>query len=365
MTPVLRMLRALSAHHGPHLLVAGALLLAPGAGRAEVLAFAPVQDRAGDPDLVKVVEEAVRREIGTAHRLVDPVTLRDALRRGRIRIVDEAGVEALQALAADTGADWALSITLHQGAREDPPRLALSGRAWSLASGELVWAGFEATSGLDGRRLLGLGVVHGIDRLAAGAVERLADDLLAAGGGPEAAAPRLEPSAAGLGRIALVPMGSVTETAGTNAAETATEVLRAGLHRHGADIASSGCVAGLLRRQRRLVWGGVSADLRRGLRDECGARHVITGQVERYETVGPALEPEPRAALALRLIDAADGRIAWIDALERSGWDGVTVFGLGRIHTRGGLAERMTETLIRRLLSELGGATRENERTVK
>lgn len=356
---MLRRLRGQRAPSRAPLLFAGALLLAPATIRAEVLAFVPVQDRAGDPALVEVVEATVRREIGTAHRLVDPDTLRDSLRRGRIRVVDDASVEALQGLAVDTGAAWALSMTLHQRVRQDPPRLALSGRAWSLSSGELVWAGFEAASGLDDRRLLGFGLVHEMDRLATRAAERLTADLLSAGAARDGASPRPAARAAGLGRIAVVPLGSLTETAGTNAAETATAILRAELFRHGAEMAAAGCVADVLRRQHRLVWGGVPAELRRSLGEECGARTVITGQVERYETGGPALEPEPRVALALRLIDAADGRIAWLDALERSGWDGAAVFGLGRIHTRGALAERMTETLLRRLLSDVAEPPRE------
>lgn len=360
---MLRLLRSLHPPRAPLLLLAGALSLSAGPGRAEIVAIAPVQDRAGDPALVEVVEAAVREELATAHRLVDAVVFRDALRRSRIRVVDEASLDALDELAAATGADWVLSVTLHQSARDDPPRLALSGRAWDLPSGELRWAGFEAASGLDRRRVLGLGVVHEPDLLAAGAVERLAADLLEAGGSSGNRSVRGEPSAAGLGSVALVPLGSVTDSAGTNAAETATEMVRAQLHRHGAESVPSGCVISVLRRQSSLRWGGVPTRLRTMLRDECGARYVLTGQVEQYETRGSALEPEPRVALALRLVDTADGRIAWLGALERSGWDSETVFELGRIRTRGALAERVGETLLRRLLSELGATSSEKERT--
>ena len=358
-----------AARAGRRVLLAPVLLAAvvlPAAGalpaRADRVAMTPVQDQAGDPVAVGVVEAAVRSRLEASHELVDPTALRDALRRGRVRRVDDAGADELRALGEETGADWVLTLTLHQSARLTPPRLALSGRAWDTETGALVWAGFEAASGLDGRTVLGLGVIDSLDDLGETVADRLVADLLAsvAGGGGRSEA--LRPSAAGLGAIALVPLGSVTDAAGTRAAETATEVTRALLDRHGAELVSAGCVIGVLRRQPSYTWGGVDAAALEALRATCGARWVVTGQVESFEIGGSEREPEPRVALALRLLDTETGRIVALGGLERRGWDHQSVFRLGRIYTRGQLAERMVETLLRRLLVEAANR-RDIERT--
>jgi hypothetical protein len=67
---------------------------------------------------------------------------------------------------------------------------------------------------------------------------------------------------------------------------------------------------------------------------------------------GSGTEPDPSVALALRVLDVETGRILWMGGDERSGWDQIGLFRLGRIYTRGELARRMTEKLIAQLLEE-------------
>ncbi len=325
-----------------------------GVAGAATVAVAPLSDRQGDPATAQAVERGIVAELAASgHRVVDPVEMRNAMRARRLRVLDDAGPEDLVDLASALGADWVLSLTLHQTATAETPRLALSGHAFAGADGALRWCGFTAPSGLDGRTLLGLGVVDDLQDLAERAGRRLSRDFLkrASTGGTSRS---LAPSAAGLGRIALLPFGSVTTAAGTNAAETATEIARTLLYRHGAELAPPGRVTSVLRRG-GLAWGGVDDDTRRALVAATGARWIVVGSVESYQAGGGGGEPRPRVALALRLLDAESGRITWIGGRERGGWDGAGPFRLGRVYTRGALAERMLTSMVRRLLSEPAG----------
>lgn len=333
-----------------------AVVLAAAPAAAATVAMAPLSDRQGDPATAAAVEEAVVAEIAAAgHTVVDRGTLRDALRQRRIRVLDDAVPEELAGVAAAVGADWLLSVTLHQAELRDTPRLALSGRAYDGASGELLWSGFAAASGLDHRTVLGLGVVDDLQQLGRRDAAVLCADFLATTTAGSAARP-LRPAAARLGLVAVLPLGSVTSAAGTNAAETATEITRSILFRHGAELVSPSRVAAVLRRSRLSSWGGVDDDARRAVAEATGARWIVTGGVETYEVGGGGGgEPEPRVALSLRLLDADSGHIAWIGGREKSGWDGFSPFRLGRVYSRGELAQRLVESMVRRLLDEVAG----------
>ena len=329
-----------------------AALLAAWPAAAASVALAPLSDRQGDPATAAVVEAAVAATLAAeGHRLVAPERLRDALRERRIRVVDDAAPEELAEVAAAVGADWLLTVTLHQSATFQTPRLALSGRAYDGGDGELLWSGFAAASGLDHRSLLGLGVVTGLDELGRRTGTALAEDLLATlDGGARRPAQR---SAAPLGRIAVLPFGSVTSAAGTNAAETATEAVRSLLFHRGAELVSPSRVAAVLRQRRGVAWGGVDTATREALAAATGARWIVTGVVEAYEVGGGGGgEPEPHVALSLRLLATEDGRIAWIGGREKEGWDGAGPFRLGRVYSRGELARRLLDSMLRRLLDE-------------
>lgn len=341
-------------------LLGAALVLATGApglaaaGEPGRVALLPVQDRAGDSGAVRALEEALERGLAERHELVDRERLRDALRRRRVRSVDDAPPADLRAIAAELGAARFVTAVVHLAEREVCPRLAVSARSYDGASGELGWAGFEAGSGLDGRRLLGLGAIGELEPLAERIAHRLIDGLVA----------DLEAAGAGgsgpvRGPVAVVPFSGLAESDATRAAETATEVLRAALVRRGVPVVSPNRVAGALRRERVFAWGALDVPVRRALA-EAGATVLVTGSVEAWETAGDGLEPEPIVAVALRALDAGSGRILWVDALERRGWDRQGVFRLGRIHDHGTLAERMIERLVESMIDDLtGGPTAE------
>lgn len=350
----------------------------------------PIQDRVGDPAVAASVEDALRRTLASRAQLVDPVRLRDAQRRLRLRDASQASPAALARLGELTGAGWFFSATVHQAterrltrasqafvsdrpAAGPVPQITLSALAIRLRSGapgtgaarpgdaELAWAGFAAASGLDGRRMLGLGVVDDPELLARRVAEHLVETFVREiAAGPASADPappdlggfRRRPiSVEDLGRVALVPFGSVTERHATRAGETSSGLALAVLYRSGAELVLPGRVNQVLRRRGVLPRGEIDAEARAALRADAGADSILTGTVEAWEVGGLGAEPEPRIAFSARLIDAGSGSILWWNGQDRRGWDRSRLLGSGRIHAAGRLAEDMMQSLVAGLVS--------------
>ncbi|MFP3938839.1 MAG: hypothetical protein ACLF0P_00905 [Thermoanaerobaculia bacterium] len=309
------------------------------------VALLPVQDRAGDAAVARAVEEALVAGLGAEHRLVAAERLRDALRRGRIRNLDDAPPEVLRGLADELGAERLITAVVHLAERDLTPRVAASARSYHGATGALDAAAFESAAGLDGRTFLGLGVIEEPERLAAGVGRGLL-----AGLEPDRRSRREGAAASGdLPAVALVPLAGLSGPDATRAAETATEVVRSVLERRGYRVLPPNRTAAAVRSlsgpERVDAWGAVPEPLRRALRDE-GAGLVVTGAVEAWEVGGDGFEPEPVVAVALRALDARTGRILWTGGAERRGWDRQGPFRLGRVYDRGSLAERIVEGLV-------------------
>ena len=372
---------------------AGAESPAPGAPRAGKAVWhrgpgglLPLQDRVGNPAVAAAVEETLRRELESRASLADPARLRDAQRRLRIRDAVLASPAALARLAEEVRAEWLFSATVHQAterrltraaqafvserrAAGPVPQITLSARVIRLradgpAGAELGWAGFEAASGLDGRRLLGLGVVEDPELLGRQVARRLVEDFerdLTAGEPRRTPTPpdrggfRRRPiSVQDLGTVALIPFGSVTERDATRAGETVTELALAALYRSGARVVLPGRVNHILRRHGVLPRGEVDAEARAALEADAGADSILTGTVEAWEIGGVGGEPEPRIAFSARLLDAETGGILWWHGQDRRGWDRSRLLGTGRVHAAGVLAQDMMQALLGGLLDPIG-----------
>jgi hypothetical protein len=313
------------------------------AGRA--IALFPVQDRAGDSGAAAAVDEALRSELSRHGRLVGPGETRDALRRLRIRNGDRVAPLLLRELGAGLAADWLASATLHEADRSLVPGLTLSVRLYSTDTGELLWTGFRGESGLDRRKLLGLGTVAEIEDLARLVARDLLRDVPQTASG---AAPR-ESRGSRLGTVAVVPFTGSTGSQPTSSAEAVTEAAQARLFADGVRLVSPNRLHDVLRRLQGGQWGGVTAQTRAALEHTAAADTILTGAVETYELRGGETEPEPAVAIALRLLDASTGRILWTGSSERRGWDHEGLFRRGRVHSRGALTARVLEDLARRL----------------
>lgn len=343
----------------------------------EAGALLPLQDRVGDPELAAAVEETLREEISRDHTLVDPVALRDALRRLRIRDVNHASPALLDRLGEDLGVDWFFSATVHQATQRraapeagrlatqyetteylatagSVPQLTLSARAYRVGSGnELTWAGFEAASGLDTRGLLELGRVDDLEVLGQQAARQLVASLTSPGDESGRFAPgrngflRQPLAPAAMGTVAIIPFDAVTDADPTVAAETVTELALAVFHERGVRLLFPGGVNEILRRQGVRSRGEVDAATRAALRSEAGVELILTGTVEIWEVRGGGRsEPEPRVAFSVRLLDAESGRILGLDGQDRRGWDQERLFRSGRIYAAGTLAEEMMQSLV-------------------
>jgi len=316
------------------------------AGRA--IALFPVQDRAGDSAAAAAVDEALRSELGRLGRLVGPSETRDALRRLRIRNGDRVAPLLLRQLGAELAADWLVSATLHEADRSQVPGLTVSVRLYSTDTGELLWTGFRGESGLDRRKLLGLGTIAEIEDLARLVAPNLLRDLPPAAGGAEGPGSR-ESRRSRLGTVAVVPFTGSTASQPTSSAEAVTEAVQARLFADGVRLVSPNRLHDILRRLQGGQWGGVTAETRAALERTAAADTILTGAVEAYDLEGGETEPEPAVAIALRLLDASTGRILWTGSAERRGWDHEGLFRRGRVHSRGALTVRVLEDLARRL----------------
>lgn len=328
-----------------------------GAGAAVVMLY-PVQDRTGDSRAAAVLENALRIELANLGDLVGATQARDSLRRLRLRNGDQATPADIRRLRDELSADWLVAATLHDAERLQVPRVTVSARVYDSRSGELIWAGFQGSSGLDRRKLLGFGVIEELEVLVPVVVGRLMSSLLERRGEPGSVAQqrrKVKAGGGGPGRLAIVPFSGVTSRRALASAETATEAARAAILEAGLELCPRYCVDEVMRVLRTNAWGGVDTEVRQALRDSCGAAVVLTGAVERYDVGGGELEPEPHVTVALRLLDAETGHIVWTDALERRGWGRQGLLRLGRIHSRGELTEKMLRTMTARLIEENNG----------
>ena len=318
---------------------------------SERFVLAPLKRRVRDAEAAISVETALQFQLTEYGELVSSLETRDELRRLRLRDVDSASPEIIHQLATELRADWIVVATLHDVLRREVSDLALSIRFYDGASGNLAWASFMGRNGLDGRKLLGLGVLTSMDDLASELVRRtLEASMVSMDRSSESSPPRARSQ--GLGRVALVPFTGYVDRDALGVADAATEASRAVLMRQGLRLASPGCVSQALRLQRAQVWGELTAEARNYLEQKCGADSLLTGSVAQWGINGSAYEPVPQIALAIRLLNASSGRILWMSSIEKTGRSSESLFRAGRIYSRGKLLDRILTRLTDEMLAE-------------
>jgi len=322
-------------------------------------ALLPLQDRTGKSEIAVLVNKTLRRALQFDFELTPTEPTRDALRNLRVRDAGATAPVVLRELADRLGVTWFLSPTLHR-VSSNPVELTLSAWAYRVEDDRLAWAGFHSASGTGPRRaLLGQRYVS-LETLAVELAVELTDDFRRSVGGLPLELPRTRPNKDGflpvplpleqLGLVALLPFESVTDKTPIRNGETLTAVVRAGLYRQGVALVHPGLVESVLRR-RGIYLRGELAPLDRAALGIAGkADHVLSGAVEVYDSSG-GLEPKPRVAFSVRMVDVEDGRIVWFNGEDRTGWDRQKLYGLNRIYDPGTLAEMMFRSMIAGVLA--------------
>jgi TolB-like protein len=290
----------------------------------------------------------------------------------RLRNASQATPTTLQQLADELAVDWFFTATLHTATETEltraaqafvgpgavpVPQIILSARVFRKASAadggggaHLDWAGFASASGLDRRGILNLGVVQDPELLASETARSLVSLFEER---PSVDNPRPDRkgflreaiSVERLGLVAVVPFASVSDRDANVAAETITSLALSVLHENGVRLAPPGLVNQILRKRGVLLSGEVDAETRNGL-NAFDVDYIVTGTVEEWEIRGGAREPLPRVSFGARLIDVRSGQILWMNGQNRGGWDGLNLFGTGRTHSRGRLAQHMMRSLV-------------------
>lgn len=327
----------------PLLLAAG--VLAGRAALADSVALLPVRQGVRIEGLGARFEQAVTAELARGATVIDAERTRSALRAERLRNVDAAPPDQLRAIAAALGADWLVSVAIHDAPEQLVPDLTVSARLYDGRTGRMAWAGAVARSGLDRRGLLGIGAIAELADL----LPPVVTELLAGVELSSAAADRKAGVAAATDLVGIVPFTVNEVEDGLEVAAAATETMRALLAAAGIPLAEPGCVTRALRGPGGIQWGELSAEVRTELRDACGAGRLVTGSVERWEVRGGS-SPEPVVAVAVRLLDAESGRILFVGSLEAGGWDREGWFGRGRVHSRGAHLRHLLERIATRML---------------
>ncbi len=319
-------------------------------------ALLPIQDRSGDPALAAEVQAALRARLFPQGEQVDAAGLRDAMRRLRLRDPLEAPPRLLAELAREVGAGWFFAATLHQANREPVPQVTLAAQVLVPAEPDLAWAGFACATGLDGRKLLGRGLVEDAGELARGTARRLADDYLRGARAGHFATRRVPParggylraplSAPGLGAVAVIPFDAVTDREAAQHSAVLTDLALAALHRRGVRLVHPGLVAEVLLQRGVQSRGELDGLTRAALGIATPVDHIFTGTAESYRSGATSQVPDPWIAFSARALQVDNGHIVWADGLERRGSDGSGLLERNRVHGAGCLAEQMMEALV-------------------
>jgi len=294
-------------------------------------------------------------------RILDPAELDEFMARYRVRFLGGISSELARAFREEQGVDAVLITSVDQYNDADPPKIAMTSRLVSTASGtQMLWMDGATRTGDESPGFLSLGLIHSAEEVGAAVIDRIADSLAAHLGGGAASRqsrhkkfrPRIafrDPALAGgedVPRVAVLPF--LNESNRTRAgAIVAFQFVRHLVGRDDVEIVEPGVVRHALLQSRLIMEDGLSypqSDLLRALLD---VDLVITGRITEYfdsRGIGVA----PRAVFAVRAFDTEQRRVVWASTSSSGGDDRVVFFDVGEIYTAPRLVSEMArETVVR------------------
>lgn len=354
LTALLRLLSIRSGIIPAGLLALVILQLCPGRNAAAattetaplpVVAMMPPAAYAGQPAVERLLPLLEARLAKENITLITATQLRETLRLFRIRSAGMITKEEVTQITSTRKIDFLLLGSTDVYSEEPFPEAAFSLRLLRTSDMRIIWAVATAGNGEDYTGMLGLGRITSMEVLAPKLVEAAVKDFGRAIAGDRIAADNSPPEPT----VALVTFDNLTAT--RYAGEIFTAVLLSELTAQGIPVVEPGMIREVFMRNNRLANGQIEDSLLRQLHDSLGVDLVITGTIDRFQTISSGDGSEADIAVGARCLDAAKGRIVTTYEGSREGTGSPLLFKSGRVHSLGKLAQQIAREMIPKLLN--------------
>lgn len=269
--------------------------------------------------------------------LVPHDTLRNLMRRKRIRMTGAVPSESAKTLAKSLNLDFLVTGSLDFYEPHTNPEAAISLRVFDCHRLQVVWASSSSVTGKDSEGMFGVGRVGSISALSRSLVEKLFKDF-PSDNNNSFARQRGETTNSDYwkqtqknttsGRVAIIPFDNFSNY--LRAGDITSGILLSELWAQGHQVVEPGDVQAVLAELRAYPRGELSIQDAAGLHDRLNVDLIITGSIYRYISgMGIGSESGPEVELSMRLIDAVDGKVASSVSKVRKGSDSEGIFGTG------------------------------------
>ncbi len=294
----------------------------------------------------------LRRElIGRSVELADSADIETVLRKYRIRNTVEPSIQQIQLLSDELEVSYILVGSIDY-VRTDAEAIevALAARLIYVPTVEIVWSGTASAHSDDRRLPFELGKTLDTNRLIARASMRLLQSFNYT---PPSRTRRIDSIQVYLHRqeiakpcrsILILPFSNESHAAAAGYAVQNQFVAQ--LMSDGYSLIEPARAQQILY-ETRCGAGEISVEAVNVMRRELGADFILTGTVETYSgAFVPDWGDDPEVSMQVRLIDAAEGTIAWSQTASRRGSQGLVMFGYGATHGLNDLSRQLVRSLV-------------------
>ena len=273
-------------------------------------------------------------------------SLRDVLRKHRIRTKNGINIDQAAAIRDELSADYFLIGTYNIYIENDIPEVGFSIHLVDTENLKIAAAFSAAANGEDFSGFLGIGRITSIDVLYKTVIAKAFVDI----NPPKIELLKTRPKVRSAGRMAIVPFDNFSPD--RNAGLIVSSMLIAELTEAGWDIVSPGDVFQLFRLNNRIPRGEIDFDLLKQMTDKLNVDFVITGSVFEFTAGMAGIDGSvPEIELSGRLIESRTGRIISTESVSARGSDSELFFRSGTCYSLG----KLTRKALRDLRNKIAG----------
>lgn len=302
----------------------------------EKIALLPFENFSGDKSALDHIMPSIRSRLESkGFSVADDARVDAFLLKERIRSTGHIAREAAQKMGQEMDVVCIMVGSVNSFAGGSNPVVGLSARVVRTSDGSIVWANHASFTGEDFTKVLELGTIREIEKLAEKTVDALLNPL-------SVVAPEKEKESAY--RIAVMPFDN--DSGRDYAGMIATYLFISQLFKNRKfDPAEFGEVRRLMVDMRIRGKGELDRRNSHSITETAGVDGVVVGAVESYREERGNMPPE--ASICARLIDARKNRIVWSDCREWRGDDGIVVLDWGRLRSADAVASKAISKLVK------------------